>query len=56
MGDKIFERISIRIPDKVIVSLAIMAHEENMTLNDFIVGLAVKRAEEAIEEALVHGG
>ncbi len=55
-SEEVLERISILIPDSVIVSLAIMAHEQNMTLNDFIVGLAVKRAKEVIEEALVNGG
>jgi predicted HicB family RNase H-like nuclease len=36
-SDEEMETIQIDLPDKVLLQICLMAHEANMTLNDFII-------------------
>ena len=50
MGNDSLEKLEFKIPRSALITLALEAHRRNETLNDYIVGLAVKRANEIIAE------
>jgi len=49
--DKVFEKIELKMPTTAILTLSLQAHKKNMTLNDHIVAIAVKAAEDVIQAA-----
>ena len=50
MGSDSLKKLEFKIPSSAVLTLAIEAHKRNMTLNDYIVGLAVKDANDIIAE------
>lgn len=50
MGSDHLETLTVKVPTSAILTLALQAHEKNVTLNDYVVGLATDEAKRVIEE------